>query len=190
MCFLIWMAWTDTVIKREAPQHYIWTVFTYQPIWPHGLMIVHLSNPFMCCDFRGEAGAVAAYPPVTINTQTWLWGSQKAVTPRLFLGWGMGEGLGEEGEWGRKKLSVSLAAAGHCSPDRFYGHCPCSGPQPPTPRFHLMAPPVWVKGQLDSCSFHKDTESNKRAFRKWEQKALSALCIWFLPLQLHNQFIN
>lgn len=58
----------------------------------------------------------------------------------------------EEGERG-KESAVPSAAAGCCSPDKFYGHCPPSRPQPPTPRFQLMALPVLVKGQLESWFF-------------------------------------
>lgn len=74
----------------------------------------------------------------------------------------MGEGCRgserKENDWGGQwggglRSTVPYTAAGCCSPDRFYGHCPRSGPQPPTPRFQLMALPVWVKRQLESWSF-------------------------------------
>lgn len=75
------------------------------------------------------------------------------TTPFLWaLEWGREWGGGGKENSGGGKVMPS-AADGCRSPDRFYGHCPPSRPQPPTPRFKLMAAPVWVKGQLDSWSF-------------------------------------
>lgn len=154
---------------------------------------------FMCCDLGGDEGVVQhirtthspSLPvrPYNQHPGSWL-GGLAAVTLQLFLVCGMGEGHREEGE--RRMVggsTVPLAAAG-CSPDRFYGHCPRSRPQPPTPRFQLMALPVWVKGQLDSWSFstHEERVINRHlANDHWW--CLSSLCIGFLPLVL-NQLIN
>lgn len=73
-------------------------------------------------------------------------GGLVVVTPHLLLDSAVGDGSNAKGDkketCGRgKETDKLLAAAGCRGPDRFYGHCPLSRPQPPTPRFQLMGLP-------------------------------------------------
>lgn len=130
-----------------------------------------------------------------INTQVLTGGSRSCNTTAisgLRNGGGM-QGKWEKGEWlggqwgGGLRSTVPYTAAGCCSPDRFYGHCPRSGPQPPTPRFQLMALPVWVKRQLESWSFATCEEGAINKHLAIERWWAALLC---LPVSFSAQSIR
>lgn len=138
----------------------------------------------------GQGGA-ALYPDNTlvhfqsgpiINTQVLTGGSRSCNTTDISGLWNGGgkqgrgrkENKGEGNDEGGQGVCCPLAAAGCWSSDRFYGHCPRGRPQPPTPRFQLMALAVWVKGQLDSWSFYTHEE---RAINRPLDNELQNVCL-------------
>lgn len=164
-------------------------------------MKCYISQLVLCavtCTWGGEGAA--PYPDNTlvhfqsgpiINTQLLTGGSRSCNTTdisglwngggRQWRGWKENKGEGNDGGGVRSLLSTSCS----WSSDRFYGHCPPGRPQPPTPRFQLMALTVWVKGQLDSWSLYTHEE---RAINRHLDNEHCLLCAFVFFYQLRMSF--